>query len=59
MVSSFVSMCGRCHYCQIGHPKFCLPSLKALYTLGPSGKGSSALFSRDAALGVKGCGGGI
>ncbi|MGH8217778.1 MAG: zinc-binding dehydrogenase [Steroidobacteraceae bacterium] len=33
VVSSFVSMCGRCHYCQTGRPHLCVQSLKALYTL--------------------------
>src|ERR1700692_4121576 len=33
VVSSFVSICGRCHYCQTGRPQLCVQSLKALYTL--------------------------
>ncbi|HEY2682028.1 MAG TPA: Zn-dependent alcohol dehydrogenase [Steroidobacteraceae bacterium] len=33
VVSSFVSMCGHCHYCQTGRPQLCVQSLKALYTL--------------------------
>jgi Zn-dependent alcohol dehydrogenase len=33
VVSSFVSICGRCHYCQTGRPHLCTQSLKALYTL--------------------------
>ena len=33
VVSSFVSMCGRCHYCQTGRPHLCVQSLQALYTL--------------------------
>jgi S-(hydroxymethyl)glutathione dehydrogenase/alcohol dehydrogenase len=33
VVSCFVSMCGRCHYCQTGRPQLCVQSLKALYTL--------------------------
>ncbi len=33
VVSSFVSMCGRCHYCQTGRPQLCVQSLKTLYTL--------------------------
>jgi S-(hydroxymethyl)glutathione dehydrogenase/alcohol dehydrogenase len=33
VVSSFVSMCGRCHYCQSGRPQLCVQSLKTLYTL--------------------------
>lgn len=33
VVSSFVSMCGRCHFCQTGRPHLCVQSLKALYTL--------------------------
>src|SRR5271155_5008754 len=33
VISSFVSMCGRCHYCQTGRPQLCVQSLKALYTL--------------------------
>jgi Zn-dependent alcohol dehydrogenase len=33
VVSSFVSICGRCHYCQTGRPHLCVQSLQALYTL--------------------------
>ncbi len=33
VVSSFVSMCGHCHYCQTGRPQLCVQSLKTLYTL--------------------------
>ena len=33
VVSSFVSMCGRCHYCQTGRPQLCVQSLQALYSL--------------------------
>src|SRR3979490_1065090 len=33
VVSSFVSLCGRCHYCQTGRPQLCVQSLQALYTL--------------------------
>ena len=33
VVSSFVSMCGRCHYCQTGRPQLCVQSLKTFYTL--------------------------
>jgi Zn-dependent alcohol dehydrogenase len=33
VVSSFVSMCGRCHYCQTDRPHLCVQSLQALYTL--------------------------
>src|SRR5580658_9893817 len=33
VVSCFVSMCGRCHYCQTGRPQLCVQSLKTLYTL--------------------------
>jgi NDMA-dependent alcohol dehydrogenase len=33
VVSSFVSMCGRCHYCQTGRPQLCVQSLQTLYTL--------------------------
>jgi Zn-dependent alcohol dehydrogenase len=33
VVSSFVSMCGHCHYCQTGRPQLCVQSLKSLYTL--------------------------
>lgn len=32
-ISSFVSICGRCHYCQSGRPHLCVQSLQALYTL--------------------------
>jgi Zn-dependent alcohol dehydrogenase len=44
VVSSFVSMCGRCHYCQTGRPQLCVQSLKTLYTL-PDG----TVRTRDAA----------
>ena len=44
VISSFVSMCGRCHYCQTGRPQLCVQSLKALYTL-PDG----SVRTRDAA----------
>jgi S-(hydroxymethyl)glutathione dehydrogenase/alcohol dehydrogenase len=37
VVSSFVSMCGRCHYCRTGRPHLCVQSLKALYTLPDGG----------------------
>ena len=33
VISSFVSMCGHCHYCQTGRPQLCVQSLKSLYTL--------------------------
>jgi Zn-dependent alcohol dehydrogenase len=33
VVSSFVSICGRCHYCQTGRPYLCVQSLQAQYTL--------------------------
>jgi S-(hydroxymethyl)glutathione dehydrogenase/alcohol dehydrogenase len=33
VVSSFVSMCGRCHYCQTGRPQLCVQSLKTFFTL--------------------------
>jgi Zn-dependent alcohol dehydrogenase len=33
VVSSFVSICGRCHYCLTGRPHLCVQSLQALYTL--------------------------
>ena len=33
VISSFVSICGRCHYCQTGRPHLCVQSLQALYTL--------------------------
>jgi Zn-dependent alcohol dehydrogenase len=44
VLSSFVSMCGRCHYCQTGRPQLCVQSLKTLYTL-PDG----TVRTRDAA----------
>jgi len=44
VISSFVSMCGRCHYCQTGRPQLCVQSLRALHTL-PDG----TLRTRDAA----------
>ena len=44
VVSSFVSMCGHCHFCQTGRPQLCVQSLKALYTL-PDG----TVRTRDAA----------
>src|SRR5580698_6282067 len=33
VLSSFVSMCGRCHYCQTGRPQLCVQSQKTAYTL--------------------------
>jgi Zn-dependent alcohol dehydrogenase len=33
VISSFVSMCGHCHYCQTGRPQLCVQSLKSLHTL--------------------------
>jgi len=33
VVSSFVSMCGHCIYCQTGRPQLCVQSLKSLFTL--------------------------
>lgn len=33
VVSSFVGMCGHCHYCQTGRPQLCVQSLKSLFTL--------------------------
>ena len=33
VITSFVSMCGHCGYCQSGRPQLCVQSLKALYTL--------------------------
>ena len=44
VVSSFVSMCGHCHYCQTGRPQLCVQSLKSLFTL-PDG----SVRTRDAA----------
>jgi NDMA-dependent alcohol dehydrogenase len=44
VVSSFVSMCGRCRYCVTGRPELCDQAAKALYTL-PDG----TLRTRDAA----------
>jgi Zn-dependent alcohol dehydrogenase len=44
VISSFVSMCGHCHYCQTGRPQLCVQSLKSLYTL-PDG----TVRTRDAA----------
>ena len=44
VVSSFVGMCGHCHYCQTGRPQLCVQSLKSLYTL-PDG----TVRTRDAA----------
>ena len=32
-VSSFVSMCGHCHYCQSGRPQLCVQALQARFTL--------------------------
>src|SRR5665213_4599387 len=29
VVSSFVGMCGHCHYCQTGRPQLCVQSLKS------------------------------
>lgn len=33
VVSSFVSMCGKCRYCQTGRPQLCEQAGKALFTL--------------------------
>lgn len=33
VVSSFVSMCGRCRYCQTGRPQLCDQAARAAYTL--------------------------
>jgi Zn-dependent alcohol dehydrogenase len=33
VITSFVSMCGHCAYCQGGKPQLCVQSLQALYTL--------------------------
>lgn len=44
VVSSFVSMCGRCRYCVTGRPELCDQAAKALYTL-PDG----TVRTRDAA----------
>ncbi len=33
VITSFVSMCGHCAYCQSGKPQLCVQSLQALYTL--------------------------
>ena len=44
VVSSFVSMCGRCRYCVTGRPQLCDQAAKALYTL-PDG----TTRTRDAA----------
>jgi S-(hydroxymethyl)glutathione dehydrogenase/alcohol dehydrogenase len=33
VITSFVSMCGHCHYCQTGRPQLCVQSLKSLFTL--------------------------
>jgi S-(hydroxymethyl)glutathione dehydrogenase/alcohol dehydrogenase len=33
VVSSFVSMCGKCRYCQTGRPQLCDQAAKAAYTL--------------------------
>jgi Zn-dependent alcohol dehydrogenase len=37
VLSSFVAMCGVCHYCTVGRPALCDVGAKTLYTL-PSGK---------------------
>ena len=37
VISSFVSICGRCHYCQTGRPHLCVQSLQALHTLPDGG----------------------
>lgn len=33
VITSFVSMCGHCAYCQNGKPQLCVQALQALYTL--------------------------
>jgi Zn-dependent alcohol dehydrogenase len=55
VVSSFVNMCGHCHYCQSGRPQLCVESLKARFTL-PDGS-VRTLDSSGAPLNVfSGCG---
>jgi len=55
VVSSFVSMCGHCHYCQSGRPQLCVQSLQARFTL-PDGTVRTH-DSSGAALNVfSGCG---
>src|SRR5579864_6314337 len=55
VVSSFVNMCGHCHYCQSGRPQLCVESLKARFTLPD---GTVRTYDGDgAALNVfSGCG---
>ena len=55
VVSSFVSMCGRCHYCQTGRPQLCVQSLQALYTL-PDGTVRTADAAGNALNVFCGCG---
>lgn len=55
VVSSFVSMCGRCRYCQTGKPQLCDQAAKATYTL-PDGS-SRYLDASGQSLNVfSGCG---
>src|ERR1700686_1099262 len=55
VVSSFVSMCGRCHYCQTGRPQLCVQWLQALYPL-PAGTGRPRASAGPALNVFCGCG---
>jgi Zn-dependent alcohol dehydrogenase len=55
VVSSFVNMCGHCHYCQSGRPQLCVESLKARFTL-PDGSVRTYDSSRAPLNVFSGCG---
>jgi Zn-dependent alcohol dehydrogenase len=55
VVSSFVSMCGHCHYCQSGRPQLCVQSLQARSTL-PDGSVRTRGANGEALSVFCGCG---
>jgi Zn-dependent alcohol dehydrogenase len=55
VISSFVNMCGHCHYCQSGRPQLCVQSLQARFTL-PDGTVRTLDLSGAALNVFSGCG---
>jgi len=55
VVSSFVSMCGKCRYCQTGRPQLCDQAGKAMFTL-PDGTVRTRDTSGNALNVFSGCG---